>query len=70
MPYFDGVAGRAYFRAWRVPAPRLAALVFLHGFGEHSGLYHRLGNALATSGSMAFHFRSSSCTARRTRSCR
>jgi alpha-beta hydrolase superfamily lysophospholipase len=24
--------------------------VFLHGFGEHSGLYHRLGNALASSG--------------------
>jgi len=44
------VAGRAYFKAWRVPVPRLAALVFLHGFGEHSGLYHRLGNALATSG--------------------
>ena len=39
MPHFDGVAGRAYFKAWRVPAPRLAALVFLHGFGEHSGLY-------------------------------
>ncbi len=50
MPYFDGAAGRAYFRSWRVPTPRLAALVFLHGFGEHSGLYHRLGNALATSG--------------------
>ena len=26
--------------------PRAAAVVFLHGFGEHSGLYHQLGNTL------------------------
>jgi alpha-beta hydrolase superfamily lysophospholipase len=25
-------------------------VVFLHGFGEHSGLYHRLGNTLNSSG--------------------
>jgi alpha-beta hydrolase superfamily lysophospholipase len=25
-------------------------VVFLHGFGEHSGLYHRLGNALNGAG--------------------
>ena len=30
--------------------PRRAAVVFLHGFGEHAGLYHRLGNALSSSG--------------------
>jgi alpha-beta hydrolase superfamily lysophospholipase len=50
MPTFDGATGRVYYKAWRVPAPRTAALVFLHGFGEHSGLYHRLGNALNGAG--------------------
>jgi alpha-beta hydrolase superfamily lysophospholipase len=46
MPTFDGARGRVYYKAWRVPAPRAAAVVFLHGFGEHSGLYHRYGDAL------------------------
>ena len=50
MPYFDGAAGRVYYRAWRAPGPRVAAVVFLHGFGEHSGVYHRLGDALTASG--------------------
>jgi len=50
MPTFDGAVGRVYYKAWRVPAPRAAAVVFLHGFGEHSGLYHRLGNTLNASG--------------------
>jgi alpha-beta hydrolase superfamily lysophospholipase len=50
MPYFDGVTGRVYYRAWQVPPPRAAAVVFLHGFGEHSGLYHRLGNSLNHAG--------------------
>jgi alpha-beta hydrolase superfamily lysophospholipase len=50
MPYFDGVTGRVYYRAWRAPGPRTAAVVFLHGFGEHSGLYHRLGDALTGAG--------------------
>lgn len=50
MPVFDGVTGRVYFKAWRVPPPAAATIVFLHGFGEHAGLYHRLGNALNASG--------------------
>ena len=50
MPTFDGATGRVYYKAWRVPAPRAAAVVFLHGFGEHSGLYHRYGNALNHAG--------------------
>lgn len=50
MPYFDGIAGRTYFKAWRAVPPRSAAVIFLHGFGEHSGLYHRLGNTLAAAG--------------------
>ena len=50
MPTFSGVTGRVYYKAWRVPVPRAAAVVFLHGFGEHSGLYHRLGNTLNGAG--------------------
>jgi alpha-beta hydrolase superfamily lysophospholipase len=50
VPYFEGATGSVYYKAWRVPAPRTAAVVFLHGFGEHSGLYHRLGNSLNASG--------------------
>jgi alpha-beta hydrolase superfamily lysophospholipase len=50
MPFFEGVTGRVYFKSWRVAPPRRAAVVFLHGFGEHSGLYHRLGNSLTLSG--------------------
>ena len=50
MPTFDGATGRVYYKAWRVPEPRAAAVVFLHGFGEHSGLYHRLGNTLNGAG--------------------
>jgi alpha-beta hydrolase superfamily lysophospholipase len=50
MPTFDGATGRVYYKAWRVPGPRIAAVVFLHGFGEHSGLYHRLGNTLNAAG--------------------
>jgi alpha-beta hydrolase superfamily lysophospholipase len=50
VPHFDGSAGRVYYRAWRAAPPRAAAIVFLHGFGEHSGLYHRLGDALTAQG--------------------
>jgi alpha-beta hydrolase superfamily lysophospholipase len=50
MPTFDGVTGQVYYKAWRVPGGRTAAVVFLHGFGEHSGLYHRLGHALNGAG--------------------
>jgi hypothetical protein len=50
MPAFGGVTGRVYCKAWRVPTPSAAAAVLLHGFGEHSGLYHRSGNALNGAG--------------------
>jgi alpha-beta hydrolase superfamily lysophospholipase len=50
MPTFNGAAGLVYYKAWRVPAPRTAAVVFLHGFGEHAGLYHRYGNTLNRAG--------------------
>lgn len=45
MPHFTGVAGRVYYRFWEVPDAR-AGIVFLHGYGEHSGLYHRFAAAL------------------------
>lgn len=45
MPFLETQAGRAYYRHWTAPEPR-AAVIFLHGFGEHTGLYHRYGFAL------------------------
>ena len=50
MPHFTGVAGNVYYKRWTTEGTRIGAVVFLHGFGEHSGLYHRLGNTLAASG--------------------
>ncbi|MDA2893286.1 alpha/beta fold hydrolase [Mycolicibacterium sp. BiH015] len=45
VPFFDGVAGRVYFRTWRARAPHSNVLL-LHGFGEHTGHYHRLAHEL------------------------
>jgi alpha-beta hydrolase superfamily lysophospholipase len=49
MPFLETVDGRAYYRHWAAPDPR-AAVIFLHGFGEHTGLYHRYGFALNAAG--------------------
>ncbi|TRW79995.1 lysophospholipase [Mycolicibacterium sp. 018/SC-01/001] len=49
MPFLDHPRGRAYYRHWATPDPA-AAVVFLHGFGEHTGLYHRYGFALNAAG--------------------
>src|SRR5882757_11135749 len=49
MPFLETADGRAYYRHWAAPDPR-AAVVFLHGFGEHTGLYHRYGFALNAAG--------------------
>lgn len=49
MPFLDYEHGRAYYRHWPAVLPS-AAVVFLHGFGEHSGLYHRYGFALNAAG--------------------
>jgi alpha-beta hydrolase superfamily lysophospholipase len=45
MPFIDHERGPVYYRHWPAVTPR-AAVVFLHGFGEHTGLYHRYGFAL------------------------
>jgi alpha-beta hydrolase superfamily lysophospholipase len=49
MPFVEHPHGRAYYRHWAVDRPR-AAVVFLHGFGEHTGVYHRYGFALNAAG--------------------
>lgn len=52
MPFFDGAAGRVYYRHWSTSTtdqPR-AAVIFLHGFGEHTGLYHRYAAELGAHG--------------------
>lgn len=45
MPYFEGASGRVHYRHWPSERPQ-AAIIFLHGFGEHSGLYERFAAAL------------------------
>jgi alpha-beta hydrolase superfamily lysophospholipase len=49
MPFLETKDGRAYYRHWAAEQPR-AAVIFLHGFGEHSGIYHRYGFALNAAG--------------------
>lgn len=49
MPHFDADTGRFYYRHWAAADPH-AAVVFLHGFGENTSLYHRLGFALNAAG--------------------
>ncbi|CAA0080728.1 Monoacylglycerol lipase [Mycolicibacterium vanbaalenii] len=49
MPFIEHERGRAYYRHWAAAEPT-AAVVFLHGFGEHTGLYHRYGFALNAAG--------------------
>lgn len=49
MPFLDHDRGPAYYRHWAAEDPR-AAVVFLHGFGEHTGLYHRYAFALNAAG--------------------
>jgi alpha-beta hydrolase superfamily lysophospholipase len=49
MPFIEHERGRAYYRHWAAAEPQ-AAVVFLHGFGEHTGVYHRYGFALNAAG--------------------
>lgn len=49
MPFLDHALGRIYYQHWSVAAPR-AAVIFLHGFGEHTGMYDRYGSALNAAG--------------------
>jgi alpha-beta hydrolase superfamily lysophospholipase len=49
MPFIDTEHGQCYYRHWPAAEPT-AAVVFLHGFGEHTGLYHRYAFALNAAG--------------------
>jgi alpha-beta hydrolase superfamily lysophospholipase len=49
MPFIDGVAGPVYYRRWSAEAPH-AQVLLLHGFGEHTGHYHRLAGQLNAAG--------------------
>ena len=49
MPFIAHERGPVYYRHWPAAQPR-AAVIFLHGFGEHTGLYHRYGFALNSAG--------------------
>lgn len=49
MPFLDHDRGPVYYRHWAAVDPH-AAVVFLHGFGEHCGLYHRYGFTLNAAG--------------------
>ncbi|MGF0238051.1 alpha/beta fold hydrolase [Rhodococcus sp. IEGM1300] len=45
MPFHHDTHGSFYYRHWDCETPR-AAVLLLHGFGEHSGHYHRFAAAL------------------------
>ncbi|GIF24053.1 alpha-beta hydrolase superfamily lysophospholipase [Actinoplanes tereljensis] len=49
MPFFDSSDARLYYRAWEVDEP-VAAFLFLHGGGEHSGQFSRLASRLNAAG--------------------
>lgn len=49
MPFLEHPRGAVYYRHWAAAEP-FAAVVFLHGFGENTGLYHRYGFALSAAG--------------------
>lgn len=49
MPFIDSDHGPAYYRHWAAAEPR-AVIVFLHGFGEHTGLYHRYAFTMNAAG--------------------
>lgn len=49
MPFFEGSLGKVYYRDWNVAEPT-AVLVFSHGYGEHSGLFHRFAFAANRAG--------------------
>lgn len=49
MPFLEHKRGPVYYQHWAAARP-VAAVVFLHGFGENTGLYHRYGFALNAAG--------------------
>jgi len=50
MPYFDGSRGRVHHEAWLPQGKPRCAVVLLHGYGEHLGLYDALARRLNAGG--------------------
>ncbi|MEU0541326.1 alpha/beta fold hydrolase [Nocardia sp. NPDC005978] len=44
--FFDGAGGRMNYRIWRCDGDPAAVMVFLHGIGQSSALYHRYARAM------------------------
>jgi acylglycerol lipase len=50
MSFFTGAAGRIHHEAWLPDGDAHRAVVLLHGFGEHLGLYEALAHRLTADG--------------------
>jgi alpha-beta hydrolase superfamily lysophospholipase len=50
MPYFDGRRGRIFHDVWLPAGQPTGAVVLLHGFGEHLGLYDAFAQRLVADG--------------------
>jgi alpha-beta hydrolase superfamily lysophospholipase len=50
MPYFDGRCGRIFHDRTLLDGPVRCAVIVLHGYGEHLGLYDPLARRLAADG--------------------
>jgi alpha-beta hydrolase superfamily lysophospholipase len=50
MPYFDGRRGRIFHDSWLPDDEARCAVLVLHGYGEHLGLYDPLARRLVTDG--------------------
>src|SRR3954447_22474342 len=50
MPDFDGRCGRIFHDSWLPDGEARCAVVVLHGYGEHLGLYDPLARRLVADG--------------------
>ena len=50
MPWFEGSRGHIHHHAWLPEGDVRSAVVFLHGFGEHLGLYDAFARRLVADG--------------------
>jgi acylglycerol lipase len=50
MPWFDGALGRVHHHSWLPGTEVRSVVVFLHGFGEHLGLYDAFAARLTAAG--------------------
>ena len=49
MPYLQNCEKKVFYRKWDIENPK-ADVVFIHGVGEYSGLYHRFAHLLNADG--------------------